>query len=164
MRRWILSACWIVIGSPRGESGPAGCTRRWAKPAAMRRASIQLLAGGPSRDGRVWRWSSDFSLLKSSSICKRKRYIPITAVAEGAKQVSDDPCGIHLGIYSRFQVCGQPAECLRFRGQAVSAQSIPRCDRTVDAQSESSRATLKAARPSKYLRALHALKLALPSR
>ena len=51
---------------PQGESGPDGCTRRWANAAAIKRASIQLLAVGPSREGNVSRCSKDFSRLKNS--------------------------------------------------------------------------------------------------
>ena len=53
----------------------------------MSRANIQLLAVGPSRDGRVSRWSSDLSLLKSSSICQRNRYRPMMPRA-GSEEVS----------------------------------------------------------------------------
>jgi hypothetical protein len=40
---------------PQGENGPEGCTSFWASAAAKSRASIQLLAVGPCRDGRVSR-------------------------------------------------------------------------------------------------------------
>ena len=42
-----------------------------ANAAAMRRASIQLLAVGPWREGNVSKWSRDLSRLNSSSICQR---------------------------------------------------------------------------------------------
>src|ERR1035441_8267197 len=64
---------------PQGESGPDGCTRRCARAAAIKRASIQLLAVGPSREGNASRCSKDFSRLKNSSICQRSRYNPSTA-------------------------------------------------------------------------------------
>src|ERR1035438_1143705 len=66
---------------PEGESGPDGCTRRCARAAAIKRASIQLLAVGPSREGSVSRCSKDFSRLKNNSICQRRRYSPRTASA-----------------------------------------------------------------------------------
>src|ERR1700722_428414 len=76
---------------PQGESGPAGCTRRRAKAAAIRRANIQLLAVGPSRDGRASRCSNDFKRLNRSSICQRIRYnprMPIVGICLLGKVVS----------------------------------------------------------------------------
>jgi hypothetical protein len=64
---------WICNSYPQGESGPEGCTKRCARAAAIKRASIQLLAVGPWREGRLSRWSRDFNRLKSSSICQRNR-------------------------------------------------------------------------------------------
>ena len=78
---WADSACNSRNWYPQGESGPDGCTRRCARAAAIKRASIQLLAVGPSREGKVSRCSKDFSRLKNSSICQRSRYNPSTASA-----------------------------------------------------------------------------------
>ena len=54
----------------------------------MRRASIQLLAVGPCREGKVSRCSNDLSLLKSSSICQRSRYKANTPIVGSSSEFS----------------------------------------------------------------------------
>ena len=74
------SEVWVAIRSPRGKVG-----QKAARDAAPNRQQSVAPASNSWRwalpeKARVSRWSSDLSRLKSSSICQRSRYKPMTAM------------------------------------------------------------------------------------